>query len=267
MTTFAFLQRLTPRRCVEWFIFGNLSFLALDIGLAHAQNGFREREEWIPVAFSLTAAVLLIPMAVGIRAQWLGYLECIVAASSILVGVMGMVLHLRSAFFIERTLRNLVYSAPFVAPLAYVGVGLLLLLIRMEPAGSSALGSWIVILALGGFVGNFGLALLDHAANAFFHWTEWIPVCSSAFASTFLFIGLIRKDPRFARATAAVLCVQMGVGMAGFGLHVSANVHRSGATWLGRFIYGAPAFAPLLFVNLALLGALGLWADARPETR
>jgi hypothetical protein len=30
-----------------------------------------------------------------------------------------------------------------------------------------------------------------------------------------------------------------------------------------RFVFGAPAFAPLLFADLAILAALGLWAQSR----
>jgi len=48
----------------------------------------------------------------------------------------GLLLHLDSAFFGEQTLRILVYTAPFVAPLANSGVGLLLILDRMVDARS-----------------------------------------------------------------------------------------------------------------------------------
>ena len=71
---------------------------------------------------------------------------------SIVVGIAGALLHLDSAFFEEQTLKNLVYTAPFAAPLAYTGLGFLLLLDRMVDsrtpdwgAGSSSspsAGSW-----------------------------------------------------------------------------------------------------------------------------
>jgi ABC-type spermidine/putrescine transport system permease subunit II len=101
-------------------------------------------------------------------------IDRIVAVGAIVAGVTGMVLHLKSAFFQEQTLGTLVYSAPFIAPLAYVGVGLLLLLVRLEAPESPAFGWWIVLLALGGFVGNLGMSLLDHAQNGLFRWTEWV---------------------------------------------------------------------------------------------
>jgi hypothetical protein len=239
--------------------------LGLDIVIAHTQNHFREPLEWTPVVFSFAASALLLPMVAGARAWWCRPVEVAVGGASVVVGALGMILHLRSAFFVERTLHNLVYSAPFLAPLAYVGVGLLLLLVRLEPVGSPALGAWILLLTLGGFVGNFGLSLLDHAANGFFRWTEWIPVFASAIASGFLLIALLRKEPGFGRFVAGVLVAQAVVGTLGFGLHVAADVRRPTALIADRFIYGAPMFAPLLFANLAALGLLGLWAGARPE--
>ncbi len=45
-----------------------------------------------------------------------------------------MIWHLRGDFFQEQTLKNLVYTAPFAAPLAYTGLGLLLILDRMVDA-------------------------------------------------------------------------------------------------------------------------------------
>jgi len=63
-------------------------------------------------------------------------------------------------------------SAPFAAPLAYAGLGLLVLLNRMVPAESPEWGWWIVFLALGGFAGNLALSLTDHAQNGFFNALE-----------------------------------------------------------------------------------------------
>ncbi|HSO37357.1 MAG TPA: hypothetical protein VLT33_32750, partial [Labilithrix sp.] len=109
-------------------------------------------------------------------------LDHITGWGAIAVGVLGMVFHLESGFFAKQTLHNLVYSAPFVAPLSYVGVGLLILLLRSKDAQGPTLGPWLLVLSLGGFVGNFALSLLDHAQNGCFHATEWIPVVASAFA-------------------------------------------------------------------------------------
>src|SRR5262245_43737072 len=117
------------------FAIGNLAFLSVDGFIAHSINAFRDPVEGIPVAFGVTgAAVLFVGLAVDAfdlrrtRARWAGYL---VGATSILIGVVGFLLHLRSAFFEEQTLKSLVYTAPFAAPLAFAGLGFLVLANRM----------------------------------------------------------------------------------------------------------------------------------------
>src|SRR4051812_46036121 len=58
----------------------------------------------------------------------------LVGWAAIVVGLAGVVLHLDSSFFEERTIRGLTYAAPFAAPLAYTGLGLLLLVNRLVEA-------------------------------------------------------------------------------------------------------------------------------------
>jgi hypothetical protein len=259
----AALRRVTPERAVEWFVVANIAFLGLDILVAHQENSFERRAEWAPVAFSGLATLLLLPMLLGARAPIWRALDRLVAFGAIVIGVAGMVLHLKSAFFQEQTLGNLVYSAPFIAPLAYVGVGLLLLLVRLEAPESPTFGWWIVLLALGGFIGNLGMSLLDHAQNGLFRWTEWVPVVSAAFGVSFLLVVLIRREGAFIRITYGVLGLQVVVGVLGFALHVTADLGRQALPFVQRFVFGAPAFAPLLFADLAVLAAVGLWALSR----
>src|SRR5262249_34941928 len=153
------------------------AFLGVDIVVAHKENAFRDRIEWAPIIFSAITPFVLLPGALRLGPPRLTrVLDLSVGVLSIAIGVLGMVFHLRRAFFIESTLHSLVYSAPFIAPLSYVGVGLLLLLVRMEQADSLAVGQWSMFLALGGFVGTLALSLLDHAQNSFFSALEWIPV-------------------------------------------------------------------------------------------
>jgi hypothetical protein len=53
------------------------------------------------------------------------------------------------------------------------------------------------------------------------------------------------------------------VGVLGFVLHAVADLQRPGAGLFERLVFGAPAFAPLLFANLALLATLGIWSLLR----
>jgi hypothetical protein len=267
-----------PLAYVELFAAGNIAFLAVDIGLAHAVNAFANPAEWIPVGFSLVAIVVLVAaMALGgLRparssegptarrvARALGLM---VGWGAVAVGIVGLLLHLDSAFFKEQTLKNLVYTAPFAAPLAYTGIGLLLILNRMVDARSVEWARWVVLLALGGFVGNFVLTLSDHAQNGFFRPSEWIGVVASAWAVSSLCAVLLVYDNRPLVVLAlAVMAAQVLVGLLGFYLHVAADLRAPAASLWERFLFGAPLFAPLLLANLALLATLALWAVARAQ--
>ena len=253
-----------PRLWLEAFVLVNIAFLSLDIYLAHSVNQFRRAAEYIPLYFSLAApVVLLLALLAGEWFAWpavwrdLGYLVGWLAVG---LGLTGVILHLDSRFFYERTLKSLVYAAPFAAPLAYTGLGLLLIMNRMVASETAEWSRWVVLMALGGFAGNFIFSLTDHAQNGFHHWTEWIPVVSSALAVGFLVTPFLTPGGRgFFRLGALVLLVQAGVGLLGFYLHTAANLRGPAPRWLNNFIDGAPALAPLLFPNLVLLAGIGLW--------
>lgn len=247
---------------VELFVIFNLAFLALDVLLAHSINEFGLTVQWLPVLFSAVVPLLLgyaLVRGKGDPGRPPGRMIGMAAGlASIAVGVGGMVLHLESRFFLEQTIRSLVYTAPFVAPLAYAGLGFLLLLNRMIDSQSTEWGQWVIFLALGGFAGNFALSLADHAQNGFFDTREWIPVFSSALAIGFLCVATVRPRNRlFLRLCVPVLILQAGVGVAGFLFHFGANIEGPSGNMGDNFLYGAPIFAPLLFADLAVLAMLG----------
>lgn len=269
----------TGRRATRWwdrhkvavleaFVLSNYAFLILDVYLAHLVNRFRHGAEWIPVGFS-AAAVLVLAPALVLRLRGRGptfahHAGLVVGYASIAVGLAGVLYHLDSQFFSQWTVRSLVYTAPFAAPVAYAGLGFLLLVNRMVPSRDVEWGQWVVFFALGGFVGNFGLALCDHATNGFFHATEWLPVCASALAIGFLGVALVEQRDAFLRVTAAVLALQVVVGVAGFYFHAVADINGLSSSLFENFIHGAPVFAPLLFLDLACLAMIGLW-DMRSQ--
>ncbi len=267
-----------PLFWTELFAIGNIGFLAVDVAIAHQINAFEHPAEFVPVAFSLACAPLLfLLMLLGgpepatrlwrpegyarwrvSLARWGGLL---IGFGSLVVGIAGLILHLQGDFFQDMTLKNLVYTAPFAAPLAYAGLGFLIMLNRMIDGRSREWAAWVVVLAAGGWAGNFVLSLADHAQNGFFHPSEWAGVIGAAVAFGFLTAVVAEPANRPLRLlAAAVMLIQMAIGVVGFGLHVHANLTRPTATLWSSFIYGAPAFAPLLFDDLAILGLLGLWA-------
>jgi hypothetical protein len=252
-----------PQLWVEAFVFFNLAGLAPDIYLAHSTNQFRHATEYLPLYFSISAPIVLLIGFIarqrwGYRAAWrdLGHL---VGWAAVLIGLSGVILHLDSHFFYERTIRSLTYAAPFAAPLAYTGLGLLLIVNRMVAADSPEWSYWILLLALGGFAGNLVFSLTDHATNGFFRAVEWLPVISSAFAVSFLLTPfVVRVGRRFLGLCVLVLMMQALIGVLGFFLHAQADMAEPVSSLFQNFINGAPPLAPLLFPNLAVLGLIAL---------
>jgi hypothetical protein len=256
-----------PGAWVELFALFNLAGLAPDIFLAHSVNLFRARAEFAPLVFSLAAPLVLGPalwfLARGRLGPWrvLGH---VVGWSSVAVGIAGLLLHLDSQFFQQLTLASLVYAAPFAAPLAYTGLGSLLIMNRMVADKETEWAQWVIFFALGGFAGNFIFSLTDHAQNGFSHRTEWIPVISSAVAVGFLLLPLLMKTDRaFLRLCGLVMLAQTAVGALGFGFHALADWHKVGENLFLRMVHGAPIFAPTLFCDLAVLAGIGLWVLSR----
>jgi hypothetical protein len=247
---------------VEVFVTLNLGFLTFDIYLAHSVNQFRNEAEYIPLLFSAVAPVLLI-IALAFRRRWiavwndLGYL---VGWLAVLIGLTGVIFHLQSRFFYERTLQSLTYSAPFAAPLAYTGLGFLLIMNRMVDSGSVEWSRWVLFFTLGGYIGNFVFSLTDHAENGFYYPTEWMPVVASAIAVGFLIVPFAaRVSPQFVYLCGIILLLEAMIGALGFVLHAVANLYGPSVHPFANFIYGAPPMAPLLFPNLTVLGLIGFW--------
>ena len=267
MTTLERFSKLSPGWLLELFVAGNLGFLAIDVYVAHAVNSFRSRPEWIPVLFSLVA-----PLALA-RGLWINRLRAsprgiagsIVGYAAIVVGVAGLLFHLSNAFFELQTIKSLVYTAPFAAPLSYVGLGLLLVLNRRIDDRGAEWARWVVFLAMAGFVGNVALSLADHAQNGLFSAVEWVPVISASYASTFLLVALNTKSRSFLWACVGLQLAQIVVGIVGFTLHLRSNLSHGTAPVLDRFLFGAPIFAPLLFADLAVLAAIGLLNSLRVQ--
>jgi hypothetical protein len=258
--------RVDHQLWVEIFVILNFAGLVADIYLAHSQNAFRRSLEYVPLYFSAVAPfVLLAGVALRKRAPALwrdgGYLFGWLA---VLIGLTGVILHLDSQFFHARTLRSLTYAAPFAAPLAYTGLGLLLIVNRMVEPDGIEWAQWVLLLALGGFAGNFVFSLTDHATNGFYYPAEWVAVVSSAFAVGFLLVPfMMAVTRRFLTLCAAVLGVQVLVGLIGFALHLRAVFRQPGPTVFEQLLTGAPPLAPLLFPNLVILGCIGLWVLSR----
>ncbi len=264
-----FIEALARRRrsVLELFLAANLTFLALDIFFAHSVNSFREPVEWLPLVFSLAGGGMLFVLFAGPgRGSRVSQLVGGgIGIASILVGLAGVVYHLESPFLRGLTPDSFVYAAPFAAPLSYAGVGGLLLLNRARRLPDEVWNRWVIRFAAAGFAGNFVLALLDHEQNGFSFWTEWIPVAAAALAFTTLAAIGFGERAGLERFAATLLAVQVGVALLGFALHLRAGLGASFESAFEVFVHGAPPFAPLLFADLALLGAIGLLPVRSPR--
>ena len=74
----------------------------------------------------------------------------------------------------------------------------------------------------------------------------------------FLSVALVDRRGAFLIICFGVLALQAGVGLLGFYFHVAADVNGLSASLFENFVHGAPPFAPLLFVDLGILAAIGL---------
>ena len=250
------------RLIVELFIIFNLAFLALEIFLAHSIDEFRDAREWIPFYFSLVATALLVLDLIGRRIvqKVTAHLGLVVGLAAIVIGIGGIVLHLQSEFWYHPSMGSLVYRAPFTAPLAYIGLGILLIVNRYVSTQERSWGQYVTLLGLCGFLVAFVMVLLDHAQNGFFYIAQLLPVFSCAIAVGFLTVVLLGNPSRLLlNLCFGVIVIQGIAGLGGFYYHIVANLDGSYSSMYDNFIHGAPIFVPLLLVDLSLLSAIGLW--------
>lgn len=249
---------IAERRGLLLFAAANLLFLLVDVALAHA-SFFKSRAELVPIWISGTGGLLALLLAF-LSGPWARALLWLDAAACILTGMAGLWFHAGAEELLRPSLQRLVYSAPIVAPLAYAGLGLLLL-VAEHAREARTRGRLLQLLAGLGLLGNFVLCLLDHAQNGFWAEVEWLSVAGGAAGG----LGLLRAASLRETTEAetrflwGLLASMAAVGVLGATLHARADLLARG-TLLERLEYGAPIFAPLLFADLAALGALGLVA-------
>jgi len=128
-------------------------------------------------------------------------------------------------------------------------------------------GRWVELLTGLGLFGNFALCLLDHAQNGFWAPIEWLSVAAGALGGLAFVTSAAAREERVNERLFLwiVLALMAGTGVLGAALHLRAVLASTAASLLQRVQYGAPVFAPLLYVDLAVLGAMGLLARASPS--
>lgn len=261
----AAVAALSGRRAAILFAAANLLFLLVDVALAHSAF-LRSRAELVPLAVSAIAGPVTVVLAFLPNGVWPRLLLWTVAGGCMATGVVGTLLHLGAESLVRPTLHGLVYSAPIIAPLSYAGLGVLLLAAE-HLRNDSARGRAIELLAGLGLLGNFVLCLLDHARNGFWAPVEWVSVAAGAIGGVALSAAAAvpEERPGERRFLWVLLAALVATAVLGSALHLHADLTAAGGTLLQRFQYGAPIFAPMLFADLAVLGALGLLTRVRPR--
>ncbi|MFA6237593.1 MAG: hypothetical protein WC635_09730 [Bacteriovorax sp.] len=253
---------IKKKKLLDIFIIANFFFLTFDIIYAHSINRFEHWGEWIPLILCVFATIIL-GINFFLERRFKSYITIFFGSVSLFVGVYGAVFHLDSQFFQAQSIKSLIYTAPFVAPLSFSALGLLLFLNLMVSSMGRDWGRWIIWFSYLGFLGNYILSLCDHEQNGFYYVSEWIPVVSSSLVIGFIPYFISPNRSNFIYKSCYILvATQFIVGFMGAIIHLQSilrysNVHE---TFIEKIRYGAPIMAPLLFCNLALLMFIGMRA-------
>ena len=236
----------------------NFLLTGVDVLIAHSQNNFF-RWELIPLIFS-PLAVLTILAQLIFRANsvvkrvfqtvmWLG----------VFVGVLGTFFHLtgNATSSQESLYRLLIEGSPIAAPIAYAGISSYSLV--SEHFRGTARRSKLLLLVGLVFLGAVIAAFLDHARLGFIPSYTLIPLVTGTLAAiACLYMAYSQPNQKETYLYLSVLALNLLVGVLGFGFHLLGDLNGTQTINWARILYRNPMLGPLLFCNLALLGALSL---------
>jgi len=114
----------------QWILFLALGGFAGNLVLSladHAQNGFFNRGEWVPVVAAALACAFLLMLVLRPDDRQLRRATAWVMATQMMVGTIGFVLHLRAnlARPAPNVLERFLYGAPIFAPLLFANLAIL----------------------------------------------------------------------------------------------------------------------------------------------
>lgn len=269
----------------------NELFLGLDTYLAHVLNGTIQPREWIPIIFGAVAGILLL--VAGITAlrypQLASWLATAVFLSSIVVGILGAYFHLLRGSLPtapagqQLTLILLVWAPPVLAPFAFSLVGILGISAAWSehPFGSGQLHissqrrlqlpysktqAYYFLVSLGILIALLS-STLDHVRHPWETSWLWAPVIIGVFATTIAAAIATISEPTLAdrRTYTFAMILLILVGMIGAYFHIVADLTSQSVIVPERFLRGAPFLAPLLYINMGLLGLFVLWPTQQAD--
>lgn len=269
----------------------NLVMLGVDSFLAHGLNLTILPREWIPIIFGIVGGItLFIAGIIAIRKRNLAsWLATIIFLLSMVVGVLGAYFH-----FVRGTLPSappgeqvsvylLIWAPPIFAPLAFTGIGFLGIVAAWAetpptsgmvsfPFGTyqmpfSKTRAYLFLVSLG-ILAALLSSVLDHARTGWESPWLWLPVIVATLATIVSFL-LAAMKRRLEHTDVVVYLTVMGllivVGLIGAVLHIQTDLTASLAIVPERFLRGAPFLAPLLYVNMGIIGICALLSPTEGE--
>ncbi len=262
----------------------NLVMLGVDSFLAHGLNLTIRAREWIPIVFGVVGGLtLFVAGLIALRNRlWASRLATIVFFLSVVVGVLGSYFH-----FVRGTLPSappgqqvsvylLIWAPPIFAPLAFAGIGFLGIVaawaetpptsgIVSLPRGQyqmpfSKTRAYLFLVSLGILAALMSSAL-DHSRTPWENPWLWLPliVATLATVAAFLMAAAPRKLGRTDVITyLAIMGLLILVGLIGAVLHIQVDLTANLEIVPERFLRGAPFLAPLLYVNMGIIGVCAL---------
>ncbi|MEP7368670.1 MAG: hypothetical protein ABI662_03370 [Dermatophilaceae bacterium] len=236
----------------------NFLLTGIDVLMAHSQNNVF-RWEVIPLVY-VPFAVLAILAHIVVRpnvlerrtfqsVMWLG----------VVVGAVGTLLHLTgNAISSPMSVHQLlVAGSPIAAPVAFAGIASFAL--ASDRHRGSVRSSKLCVLVGLGFFGAVLAAFLDHARIGYVPGYTLIPIASGTLGTiACLYMARVRASRRETYIFLSVLGLNVLVGLLGFWFHLMGDLAGTQSVVWARILYRAPLFGPLLFCNLAMLGALSM---------
>jgi hypothetical protein len=114
-----------------------------------------------------------------------------------------------------------------------------------------------------GFAGAVGAAFLDHGRLGFVPFYTLIPLVTGTLAAaSCLYLASHRPHPAETRIHLYLMALSVLVGLVGFGFHVAGDLAGTESIVWARLLYRNPVLGPLLFCDLALLGALSILPES-----
>ena len=257
-----------PNEWVLLFVLANLVLIGADVAFAHMPIFDRTPRAMWPVTamipYVAVTAVVLWPWLrkrafETLNAMQAGLLRVMFVGSIILGGV-GTWFHYDSQEVWGATLERFIFSAPILAPLMYVGLGVLGL-IYLDVADRAVRRRLYWLSAAGGLMANAIILLLDHAQNGFMHWAEILAVAVAVVPIPLAFWTAINDDRTTLVQSNFIAGIVLGaVGLIGIGFHMYSLLTHYGMNIM-HWHDGVPPIAPGLMVDYAILILILAYGD------